>query len=169
MQLDAMLEVHAEAERWMAEEARKVPAVRWVKSVPAIGDIRAAMIVSTIVSPHRFRTKRQLWRYAGLAVNSRSSNDWVRHGDGFMRRRGHELVLGLNRDRHPVLKEALVGAAQQITRMTTHPLYRAYQSRIEGGMKQSSARLTLTRKLASIVLAVWNKEQTYDPSLADPS
>jgi hypothetical protein len=30
------------------------------------------MIVATIDTPHRFRTKRQLWSYSGLAVVTHS-------------------------------------------------------------------------------------------------
>lgn len=166
-QLDTTREVHEEARTWMLEQARKVPAVRWVKSVPGIGDIRAPQTVSAMISPHRFRTKRQLWRYAGLGVVIRSSNDWKRSGEGFVRRRGHELVLGLNRDRHPVLKESFVGAAQQIISwMPSHPLHQAYLARLERGMKSSNARLTLARKIAAIVLAIWKKEENYDPALS---
>ena len=166
-QIDACADLHEQAESWMLKQGRNVRAVRWVKSVPGIGDVRAAAIVATIVSPHRFRTKRQLWSYAGLGVVVRSSNDYTRKGDSFVRRHRHGLVLGLNRNRNPVLKEAFVGAAQHIiNQMPNHPLHQAYQQRIERGMKPSSARLTLARAIAAIVLAIWKKEQPYDPSLS---
>ena len=166
-QVDMTREMHQQAESWMLEQASRVRAVRWVKSVPAIGDIRAPQIVSVMISPHRFRTKRQLWSYAGLGVVSRSSADWKRTSDGFVRRRGHQLVLGLNRNRNPVLKEAFVGAAQHIiNQMPSHPLHQAHVARLERGMKPSSARLTLARKIAAIVLAIWKKEQPYDPTLS---
>lgn len=164
-QLDAMLDAHEQAKSWMLEEARGVRSVRWVKSVPGIGDIRASLIVGTLISPHRFRTKRQLWSYAGLGVVIRSTNDWKLSGGGLERRRGHERALGLNKNRHPVLKEAFIGAAQQIiSRMPSHPLHRGYQARLERGMRPSNARLTLARKLAAIVLAVWKKQEVYDPT-----
>lgn len=165
--IDVLMELHGDATSWMLEEARPVKAVRLLKSVPGIGDIRAPLIVSTMISPHRFRTKRQLWRYSGLAVDTRSSNDWERRGSRFVRRRGHELVLGLNRDRNPVLKEAFVGAAQQIINvMPGYPLHQGYQSRLDRGMKKSNARLWLARKIASIVLAIWKKKELYHAKLS---
>ena len=42
----------------------------------------------------------------------------------------------------------------------------AHVARLERGMKPSSARLTLARKIAAIVLAIWKKEQNYDPTLS---
>lgn len=161
---DAMQECHDDARQILLRESRNVPAIKWVESVPGFGPIRAAQTVSTIVSPHRFRTKRQLWSYSRLAVITHSSNDWVSDGrGGFERRRRNQLVLGLNRNGSGVLKSCFIGAAQQIiSRMPKHPLRAAHDKRIEAGMKPSNARLTLARKLAAIVLAVWKKEENYD-------
>jgi len=165
LMVDGMHEANTEARKLLLAESRPVKAIRWVKSVPGFGPIRAAQVVSTIISPHRFRTKRQLWAYSRLAVLARSSNDWIPNGRGGFERRQHELVLGLNRNGSGVLKQAFVGAAQQIiTHMADHPLHDGYARRIQGGMKPSSARLTLARKLAAITLAVWKKEELYEPT-----
>jgi transposase len=163
--LDGAVEVQQKALEWMLSESRNIKAVRWIKSVPGIGNIRAPLIASAIISPQRFRTKRQLWSYAGLGVVLRSSSDWELKGGQFSRRRGHELAVGLNRNRNPVLKEAFVGAAQQIiSRMHAHPLNKSYRERLERGMSPSNARLTLARKIAAIVLAVWKRQEVYDPT-----
>ena len=165
VQIDAAKSTYDEARRWMLSEAKAVRAVQHIKSVPGIGDIRAPLIAAAMISPHRFRTKRQLWSYAGLAVVTRSSSDWTRQGDTLVRRRGHQLALGLNRNRNPQLKEAFVGAAQQIiSRMPSHPLHLSYQQRLDRGMKPTRARLTLARKIASIVLALWKRGEEYDPT-----
>ena len=37
-------------------------ALRWVKTVPGLGPIRSAQVVATVVTPHRFRTRRQFWK-----------------------------------------------------------------------------------------------------------
>jgi Transposase IS116/IS110/IS902 family len=38
------------------------------RQIPAIGPIRAALLVALLQTPHRFRTKRQLWAYSGFAL-----------------------------------------------------------------------------------------------------
>lgn len=162
--LDAALDTRDQALEWMLEEARPVRGVHWVKSVPGIGEIRAPLIVAAMISAHRFRTKRQLWRYSGLGVVVRSSSDWTNKGGVMQRRQGHQRAVGLNHDRNPVLKEAFVGAAQQlISRMPNHPLHHAHQARLERGVRPNAARLTLARKIAAIVLAIWKREEVYDP------
>lgn len=162
-QIDALGKCYDDAHALLLAQSRGVRAIRWVKSVPGFGPIRAAETVSAIITPHRFRTKRQLWSYSRLAVLAHSSNDWVPDGRGGLRRRHRELVLGLNRNGNAALKSAFVGAAQHIINaMSGHPLHKGYQARIARGMKPSSARLTLARQLAAIVLAIWKKEQLYD-------
>jgi len=163
--VDAMSHAHREARKLVMAESRSVTAIRWVKSIPGFGPIRAAQAVATIISPHRFRTKRQLWSYSRLAVQSRSSSDWVPNGRGGFERRRRELVLGLNRNGSGVLKHVFIGAAQQIiSHMKAHPLRQGYERRVDNGMKPSNARLTLARQLAAITLAVWKKEELYEPT-----
>jgi hypothetical protein len=38
------------------------------RQIPSIGPIRAALLVALLQTPHRFRTKRQLWAYSGFAI-----------------------------------------------------------------------------------------------------
>src|SRR5207237_10061232 len=94
--LDALLEVRARARHQMLEEAKRHPAVRLLRSVPFIGPVRAAEIVAMVITPERFRTRRQLWPYAGLAVTTRSSADH-RIDRGTAARRGRTNNRGLNR------------------------------------------------------------------------
>jgi transposase len=47
-------------------ESRKQSATKLLRQVPSIGPIRAALLIALIQTPHRFRTKRQLWTYSGL-------------------------------------------------------------------------------------------------------
>jgi transposase len=44
-----------------------------LRQIPAIGPIRAALLMALIQTPHRFRTKRQLWAYSGLAIETHDS------------------------------------------------------------------------------------------------
>jgi len=165
LQLDGLVATHELAHRWLLDEARTVPAVRLLETAPGIGEIRAAQIVATVVSPHRFRTRRQFWAYCGLAIVMRSSSDWAKDHHGNWERRMVAQSRGLNQNRHPVLKNVFRGAAQTVVRhLPDHPLSLAYQRALAAGTKPNLAQLTLARRLAGAVLAMWKHKEEYDQS-----
>jgi threonine dehydrogenase-like Zn-dependent dehydrogenase len=41
-----------------------------LRQIPSISPIRAALLIALIQTPRRFRTKRQLWAYGGLAIET---------------------------------------------------------------------------------------------------
>ena len=115
-------------------------------------------------TPWRFRTKRNLWAYAGLAVVTRSSSDHEFVAGTPVHRRRAPLTRGLNRNHNRVLKDVFKGAAMSVlVHHRDDPLYRHYQRLLEGGTKPTLARVTLARKLASTLLALWKKEEPYQP------
>jgi transposase len=56
-------------------ESRKHAITAKLRQIPSLGPIRSALAVAVamIQTPHRFRTKRQLWAYSGLALETRTS------------------------------------------------------------------------------------------------
>ena len=162
-ELDALIECASQAERSLHEESSRVPIVRRLATAPGIGIVRAAYIVAVVMTPHRFRTARQFWSYSGLAVVTRSSSDWVSEGPGKWRRSKTQQTRGLNHNRHPLLKNVFKGAALQITLMPEHPLGQAYQ-RLLTKSKPNLARLTIARRLAAAVLAMWKNGEDYEPA-----
>ena len=81
-QPDGLVQAQQAAEQWLLEEGRKAPIVRLLETAPGIGKIRAAQIVAVVVSPYRFRTRRQFWSYSGLGVATRPSSDWTKDRNG---------------------------------------------------------------------------------------
>ncbi len=162
-QLDGLTDCVKQAERWLHEQAERAPIVKRLATAPGIGIIRASYIVSVVMTPHRFRTSRQFWSYCGLAVVTRSSSDWTRDRRGNWQRSNTQQTRGLNRNRHPLLKNVFKGAAMAVAGMPDHPLGQAYQ-RLLDKTKPNLARLTIARRLAAAVLAMWKKGQDYDPS-----
>src|ERR1700720_1650189 len=69
-QLDLVQPVRQEARRDLLRESRKHDAVKRLQQIPAIGPIRAALLVALLQTPHRFHTKRQLWAYSGFAIET---------------------------------------------------------------------------------------------------
>jgi transposase len=163
-QLDAVEPLRHRAERWLLQEAKSHTAIRWVQSVPGMGPIRSAQAVATVVTPHRFRTRRQFWAYCGLGVVTKSSADWVPKSGGGWMRSNRTTALGLNRNRNPVLKSVFKGAATTVLVNEQHALRKAYDRQITGGMKPNLAKLTLARKLATLVLMLWKRQEDYDPA-----
>jgi transposase len=158
-------ELWDKAEERLTSASKEHPIVKLLATAPAIGPIRSAQIVATVVTPHRFRTKRQFWAYCGLAVVMRSSANWERDRHGSWVRAKTMQSLGLNRNRNGSLKEVFKGAAHQVaTQMTGHPLHRDFVRLTEGGMKPPLAMVTIARRIAAAVLAMWKHEEVYEPS-----
>jgi transposase len=162
-QLDAMQRGRDEAESWLREEAKKQAVVKLLATAPGMGRIRTAQVVAIVVTPERFRTVRQFWNYCGLGIVTRSSSDWVRQGDRWVRAQTVQ-TRGLNRNRHPLLKAVFKGAATTvIQQLAAHPLHRDYQRMLEAGIKPNLAKLTLARRIAAAVLSMWKHGEVYDP------
>src|SRR5215467_12566167 len=67
-QLDILLQIRRDARRELLRESRKHPAQELLRQIPQLGPIRVALLIALVQTPHRFRTKRQLWAYCGLAA-----------------------------------------------------------------------------------------------------
>jgi hypothetical protein len=167
-QLDQVVVMEDKAKKWLIGEAQLHREVRRIATAPGIAWIRSAYIVTTVVSPYRFRTRKQFWSYCGLGIVTRSSSDWAKDRHGQWVRKSCHLTRGLNRNRHPLMKEVFVGAAQTvITQLHDHPLYERYQRTLVS-TKPNLARLTLARRIAAAVLAMWKTEENYHPDAHKP-
>jgi len=161
-ELDKQVELLDAAHKWLLCEARKVPEVKRLATAPGVGPIRAAQIVATVVTPHRFRTRAQFWSYCGLAIVTRSSADYEKDHRGRWVRKQIPQTRGLNRNRNPLLKSVFKGAAMTVVlQMSGHPLHEGYQRTLEN-TKPNLARLTLARRIAALVLAMWKNGEDYD-------
>jgi transposase len=168
--LDFLLEQKKQAEADLLREAKKHPIVRILETAPGFGPIRAARLVPIVVTPHRFRTKRQFWGYCGLGIVTRSSSDWVQTADGSWIKARVPQTRGLSRQHNRALKSIFKGAATTvITQRNKDPIHARYQRLLDGGTKPTLAKLSLARMIAATVLRMWKDEEEYDPERADPS
>ncbi len=101
---DFLLEQKKQAEADLLREAKKHAIVRILETAPGFGPIRAARLVPVVITPHRFRTKRQFWSYCGLGVVTRSSSDWLQTADGTWIKARVPQTRGLSRAYNHVLK-----------------------------------------------------------------
>ena len=166
-QLDSLEPVRQAARRELLRESGKHAAVKLLRQIPAIGPIRSALLVALLQTPHRFRTKRQLWAYSGLAVQTYDSGEFRFVRGKLHRNRERITVRGLNRNHNHDVKNLLKGAAISAIGHPG-PLQDFYAALVEKGMRPSMARLTLARKIAAITLIMWKKGVSFDPKQLQP-
>jgi transposase len=162
-ELAVLRDLRPRAKAALLAEARKDPAWLVLRTIPFLGPVRVALLLATMQTPWRFRTKRHLWAYTGLAVVSRSSADFELRQGRPVRRRRAPMTRGLNRTHNRILKNLFKGAA---TAATARPgaLQTFYQNMLARGMRDDLARVTLTRKLAALTLRLWKTGAPYDPT-----
>jgi len=67
--------------------------------------------MARIQTPHRFRTKRQLWTYSGLGLETHDSAQYHAVEGQLQRSKKPPTVRGSNKDHNHDLKDILKGAA----------------------------------------------------------
>jgi transposase len=159
-----------QAESDLLREAKKHPTAKILETAPGFGPIRAARLLPIVVTPHRFRTKRQFWSYCGLGIVTRSSSDWVQAADGTWIKARVPQTRGLSRQHNHFLKSIFKGAATTvITQNKKDPIYARYERLLDSGTKPTLAKLSLARMIAATVLRMWKDEKEYDPGRASPT
>jgi transposase len=160
-QLDHLAPLRRQAKQALLKESRKHRAVSLLRTIPQLGPIRSALIVAIVDTPHRFRTRRQLWSYSGLAVVTHMSSEYEIKEGRIVRSRKPVATRGLNRNCNRTLKDIFISAA--VGGSAREP-YRSYLQALEDrGIRKEMARLTLARKISSVTLTVWKKGEAFDP------
>src|SRR5205823_9653034 len=74
-QLDALQGLRRTLRPELLAESRKHKPVKLLRQIPCIGPIRAARLMALMQTPHRFRSKRQLWTYSGLGIETHERSE----------------------------------------------------------------------------------------------
>ena len=160
-QLDMLQHLRQQARRELLAESRKHSITARLRQIPSLGPIRSALAVALIQTPNRFRTKRQLWAYSGLALETRTSGEHC-FIQGQLRRSKKQIsIRGLNKDHNHDLKGLFKGAATTAS-VRPGPFQDFYQRSLAKGIQPTMARLTLARKIAAITLTLWKKGEIFD-------
>ena len=142
--LDQTVEAQAVAHHLMMSAARAFPEVTLLRTAPGVGPIGASRFVAYVQMPHRFSSKRKLWRYCRLGVSHRTSD-------------GKPL-------RHPQLDRPGCGRLKDVTRKAFEVAVRArqentfkrtYEETLKRTHNATHARLTVQRKIVSTLRAMW--------------
>ena len=160
-QLDALRPLRQEVRRELLTEARKHAAWKLLRAIPFIGPIRAALIIAFLQTPHRFRTKRQLWTYIGFGIETYSSAEHRCVQGELQRAKKPVSIRGLNRNHNHDLKNLFKSAAT-VAAAKPGPFQEFYDARVAQGIRPEMARLTLARKIAAITLTIGKKGARFD-------
>ncbi len=160
-QLDGLQGLRRNLRPELLAESRKHKAAKLLRQITCIGPIRAARLLALMQTPHRFRSKRQLWTYSGLGIETHDSAQYRYVRGQLQRSKKPQQIRGLNRNHNHAMKEIFKGAATRAS-CGVGPLRNFYVALLAKGMKPEMARLTLARKMAAITLTLWKKEERFD-------
>jgi transposase len=166
-QFDALRMLRQEVRRELLAEAQKHDAWQLLREIPFIGPIRAALLIALIQTPHRFRTKRQLWTYSGFGIETYSSAEQRFVNGELQRAKKPVWIRGLNRNHNHDLKN-LYKSAATVAAAKAGPFREFYDALVAKGIRPEMARLTLARKMAAITLIVWKKGVRFDAKHLKP-
>jgi transposase len=159
--LDGLQVLRRKVRREFLAESRKHRAAKLLRQIPCIGPIRTAQLIALIQTPHRFRSKRQLWTYSGLGVTTHDSAQYCYVGGELRRSKKPQQLRGLNQNHNHEMKEIFKSAAISAS-CGAGPFRDFYDRLLAKGMKPEMARLTLARKVAAITLTLWKKGERFD-------
>lgn len=142
------------ARRKVVELSRRIPVVSALQELPGLGPVLSARFVGYVQTPHRFSTKRKLWKYSRLGVVDRSS-------DGKPIGRKH-----LDRRANGVLKDVSRKAFDAAMRSKKDNLFRrSYRRSLERTKNATHARLNTQRKILAVMFAIWRDGTVYDDKI----
>jgi len=166
-QLDALRLLRLEVRKDLLAESKKHKVWKRLREIPSIGPIRAAVLLGIMQTAHRFRTKRQLWTYSGLGIEVHSSADRQVIKGQLQRKKKPMEIRGLNKNCNHHLKNLFKSAAV-VASTKPGPFEEFYAALVAKGMRPEMARLTLARKIATMVLIVWKKGVCFDANHLKP-
>jgi transposase len=159
-QLEQLRPLRRKARRALLLESRKHTVAARLRKIPGFGPLRVALLIAALQTPHRFRTRRQLWSYAGLGLVQEGSGQYGWVEDRAVRRPRALQLRGLNRNHRPGLKEIFKSAALVAIRQPG-PFKDYYEPRAQRGVNPAILRVTVARKLAALTLSLWKKGGRY--------
>ncbi len=160
-QLDGLQALRRNLRPEFLAESRKHKAAKLLRQIPCIGPIRAAHLIALMQTPHRFRSKRQLWTYSGLGIETHDSAQFRFVRGQLQRSKKPQQLRGLNQNHNHEMKEMFKSTATRAS-CGRGPFHNFYAALLAKGMKPEMARLTLARKIAAITLTLWKGGKRFD-------
>lgn len=159
-EIEAITQLREKARQKMIAQAEEQKSYHLLQSLPGISSIRAAQLLAWVITPHRFRSKRQFWSYCGLSVITRSSADYRVVGGKIVKSQNDGTTYGLTTEYHRGLKNLFKGAA--LDSIKNEKMRGSYQKLVDRGLKETIARVQMARKIAASCLAIWKSGKKFE-------
>ena len=152
--LDQMVKVKKRIKANLARRSRAFGVIARLALVPGVGLITAVTFFAIIDTPDRFKRKSRLFKYCGLAVGNRSSNE------KWLSRPG--LLPAGNR----LLKYVLISAAHNCcVQGADNPMRQYFQALVARGVSETAATNATARKIAATLWGMWKNGSDYRSEL----
>ena len=141
----------AKTERAVEDLAYREPMTRFLMTVPGVAIIVAAMFVSVVDDPKRFKTAHQVQSYVGLVPSEDSSG-------------GKRRLGSISKQGNPYLRSLLIQSAWCILRMRANndPL-KVWGDALAARRGKRIAVVAVARRLVGVLWAMWRDGTVYDP------
>ena len=123
-----------------------------ILTIPGIGHVLGAQIVSEIGDVRRFHSAAAIVKYAGI-------NPSISQSGKYSSDENHITKQG-----SPYLRRALYLAAMAQLKLKT-PFYDYYAKKRADGKSHREALIAVSRKLVHVIYAVLSKQEPYDPEI----
>jgi len=134
----------------LVRRGRRIEPVRRFQQLPGVGPVIAVTVFAIIDTPFRFATKKQLWKYAGLALREKSSANVT-------------IARGASRQGSRWLKYVIMQAAIEAIQHGKNEFARHAQSMKCAGVCEGNARRTVARKMLATFYGIWKSGEAYQP------
>jgi transposase len=137
----------AVVEEQMLLSLEKVPASRFLLSIPSLGKVTLAALIGEVGDFGQFKTIAELLKYAGLNLYEISSGE-------------HKGQRRISKRGRPLMRKLLYFAALRMIskRGIFHEQYQKY---LQHGMLKNKALIAICRKLLSMMLALVRDQREY--------
>lgn len=159
-ELDTLTDLRKQARLAMLRQARKHKDFKRLCQIPGLGFVSVSRLIAQVGTPNRFQTKRQFWKYCGLAVTTRSSADHLIIDGKLQKKIKQTNTRGLSRHFCHRLKNVFKMAAKKSTNSEAFGQY--YENLLDSGTRPSLAQVSLARKIAAVALSVWKNKSDFD-------
>lgn len=153
-QLQHVIEKRDAAKQRVLMKEEVFPVIGRIKKMPGGGFYTANAFVTEIMNPFRFKDRKQLHKYARLAIESSTSANEQKSGKH------------INNDGRGMLKDALFNIwLGTKNRKDNNSIHRFYQvSLMQDWNDKTEARLNTMRKICDVIWSMWKNQTAYDDS-----
>jgi len=127
------------------------PIIEYFMEVPGVGPILACRFVAYVQTPWRFSSKEKLWAYSRLGLTDRSSD-----GKPLGSKRLDKNGIGTLKD----LSRRVFETAKK--KNDNNAFKRAYYRYLNKTHNEMHARLSVQRKVLTVLWTMWRKNERYD-------